>query len=138
MPALTQHPNRAGRRLAGAVLSAVTMTGIAVPAAVWMTGLVLGPQALRQKIIVTANSFSAVYGRTSILIVMAATFAVLVACGLIFGQRASYARGTMLPALFDDALSVREKLTVLLTSVWGWLTLALNLFWILLALPIFP
>lgn len=138
MPALIDHPNRAARRLVGAMLSAVTSTAVALPAAVWIAGLALGPQALRQKIIITTSSFSAFYGRASILAVMAATFVLLTVSNLVFGQRESYARGTMLPALFDDALSVREKLTVLLTSGWGLATIALNLFWIGLSLPIRP
>ncbi len=136
MSALIQNPHRAGRRLAGAMLSAVITTAMAMPVAVWAAGLILGPPALRQKIIITTSSLSAFHGRAAILAVMAATFVLLTASNLMFGQRPRYAQGAMLPALLDDALSARDKLTVLLTSGWGWAAIVLNAFWIALALPI--
>lgn len=135
MHAATGNPNLTGRRLAGAVLCALLVTAVTMPIAIGIAGLVVGPQELRAKIIVTSTSFAAFHGRAGLFLVMLATVLVFTLYNFAVGQRQRYAWhwGPLVPRLFDDALSARDKFAAVLASGWGRFLLAIDLAWIVLA-----
>lgn len=134
MQAVTRTTNPLGRRLAGSFLYALTISAVGMPVAVWVVGLALGPQALREKIVVTVGRFAEFHGRTGLLLVMLGTVVVLTLYNLAVGPRRRYAwNWAFAPMMFDDALSAREKLSAVLASWWGRALLALVALWIGLA-----
>jgi hypothetical protein len=134
MQAVSDTPNLTSRRLTGAALYALLATGIAMPIFIGVAGLIIGPQPLREQIIITVGRFGAYHGGTGVCLVMLAGFALLTLYNLLVGSRERYAwKWAVIPPLFDDALSAREKLTRVLTNNWARLLLALDVAWIVLA-----
>jgi hypothetical protein len=109
-----------GRRLTGALLHALLLPGLALSIAAPIAGL----------------------RGSGILLAMLATVALLTLSNLDFGRRPAYARfwGSessrslgFSPRLFDDALTSREKLGIVLTSGFGVAWLALDFLWLAFA-----
>lgn len=122
------------RVITGAVLHALLVSAIAMPIAIGVTGLAIGPQPLRERIFITVDEFSVFHRGAGILLVMLATILLFMLLSLAVGRWSAYVRArgqTSLTArLFDDALTPREKLMVVVKSKWGCLGLALDLGWL--------
>lgn len=122
------------RVITGAVLHALLVSAIAMLIAIGVTGLAIGPQPLRERIFITVDEFSFFHRGAGILLVMLATILLFMLLSLAVGRWSAYVRAwgqTSLTArLFDDALTPREKLMVVVKSKWGCLGLALDLGWL--------
>jgi hypothetical protein len=133
MPADSVAPSLFGRRLAGSLLYALLVTAVALPIAIWVAGLLAGPQVLRERLIITTTQFANHHGRAGLFAVMAATVLGLTLFNLLVGPRKRYAWNWGLgQPLMDDALGAREKLSAVFTSGWGCFLLALDLGWLVL------
>ena len=65
---------------------------------------------------------------------MLAGFVLITLYNVVVGPRTRYAwNWKVIPPLFDDAVSVREKLALLLTNNWARVLLVLDAAWIVLA-----
>ncbi len=134
MQAISSPSSPMGRRLAGAALYALLVMGIAMPILIGIAGLIIGPQPLRDHVIITVGRFGAYHGSTGIYLVMLTGFVLITLYNVVVGPRERYAwKWAVIPPLFDDALSAREKLARLLTNNWARLLLVLDLAWIVLA-----
>jgi hypothetical protein len=134
MQAISRPASPTGRRLAGAALYALLVMGIVMPILIGIAGLIVGPQPLREQIIITASRFGAYHGSAGFYLVMLAGFVLITLYNVVVGPRTRYAwNWKVIPPLFDDAVSVREKLALLLTNNWARLLLVLDVVWIVLA-----
>lgn len=134
MQAISGPSSLTGRRFAGAALYALLVMGIVMPILIGVAGLIIGPQPLRDQVIITAGRFGAYHGSASFYLVMLAGFVLITLYNVAVGPRTRYAwNWKVIPPLFDDAVSVREKLALLLTNNWARLLLALDAAWIVLA-----
>lgn len=127
MQAIPLAPNLFGRRLTGAVLHALVGTGLALPGAATIA-------SLRGSVV---DPHGAV-----ILLVMLVLVVLFTLVNLAFERSPAFAervwgRGHT-PRVFDDALTAREKLAVFLKSGWCLFWLAVDLFWLWLALEVYP
>jgi hypothetical protein len=117
MQALFDKPNLLGRRVTGAVLHALLAAAMLAPLTI---------SILRE--------FSAVESGRAVLVTLAVI--VLVALfNVTLGQWSAYVRfwgdvPFLTQNLFDDSLTPREKLKVVLKSVWGRVLLMLALVWL--------
>ena len=134
MQAISGPSSPTGRRLAGAALYALLVMGIVMPILVGVAGLIVGPQPLRDQIIITVGRFGAYHGSTGIYLVMLTGFVLITLYNIVVGPRRRYAwNWEFIPLLFDDTVSAREKLARLLTNNWARLLLVLDVAWVVLA-----
>jgi hypothetical protein len=134
MQAVFDTANLMGRRLTGAVLYALLIMGIAMPVFTGIAGLIIGPQPLRDRVIITVDRFAAYHGSAGVFFVMLSGVALLTLYNILVGSRARYAwNWAVIPPLFDDAIGAREKGMRVLTNNWARLLLVLDLAWIVLA-----
>jgi hypothetical protein len=130
MQAINSAPNLMGRRLVGSALYALLFMGISMPVMIWIAGLAVGPQALREKFLFTPTEFAALYGGTGMLLVILAIFVLVTLYNLVVGARRRYSIPWGFgPLLFDDALSAREKIAAVLASNWCRFLLVCDLGW---------
>lgn len=134
MQAISGPSSPTGRRLAGAALYALLVMGIVMPILIGVAGLIVGPQPLRDRVIITADRFGAYHGSAGLYLVMLTGFVLITLYNVMVGPRRRYAwNWDIVPPLFDDAVSAREKLARLLTNNWARLLLMLDAAWIVLA-----
>jgi len=134
MQAISGPSSPTGRRLAGAALYALLVMGITMPILIGVAGLIVGPQPLRERVIITVDRFGAYHGSTGIYLVMLTGFVLITLYNVVVGPRSRYTwNWDVIPPLFDDAVSAREKLARLLTNNWARLLLVLDAAWIVLA-----
>ena len=134
MQAVSGPSSAIGRRVAGAALYALLMMGVVMPILIGVAGLIIGPQPLREQVIITASRFGAYHGSAGFYLVMLAGFVLITLYNVVVGPRTRYAwNWKVIPPLFDDAVSVREKLALLLTNNWARVLLVLDAAWIVLA-----
>jgi len=131
--AFARTANMPGRRLTGALLNALLTTGALYPGMVWLAGLIVGPQTLREKIIISVSHFAIAHGRAGVLLVMLASIVLFTLWSLIPGARGHMLDRKVSPLLTDDALTVRDKLRVITGSWWALLLILLNVYWIAFA-----
>ena len=135
MQAVTGEPNLMCRRLTGAVLYALLEMPIFLIVSYPIAGLVIGPQALREKVL-EANPvyhFATYHGRSGAFLVMMALVMLLTLKNLVASPRwRKSLGGNFDERLFDDKLSVREKLAAALMNWWAAFLIPLDIGWIAL------
>jgi hypothetical protein len=131
---LTSAPGLQGRRLVGSALYALLIMAVSLPIMIWIAGLAIGPQALRERILFTSTEFAAYHGRAGMFLVVLITFTLFTLYNFFVGARRRYGfNWGFVPRLFDDQISAREKVAAVLESGWGKALIAIDLGWIALA-----
>jgi hypothetical protein len=114
--------------LAGAALSALMNTPMALPLVVGIAGFAFGSGDMGTNVLAALAHFVRALGRPGLAMLALATFVALTLLGLAFGHRPPYARKWLLgDALFDDTRTPGEKLRAVLASWPGRLLLAIDL-----------
>jgi hypothetical protein len=137
MQSVTGAPNLTGRRLVGSALYALTIMAVSLPIIMWIAGLVIGPQALRKKILFSSADFAFAHGGAGMFLVILTTFVLSTLYNFAVGPRQRYDfNWSYVPRLFDDSLSAREKVAAMLASGWGRVMIAVDLLWLAMAVTI--